>query len=132
MSRLPRAQEYLKTGFNAEAASAARFRAAAVRAAADGHPKLADAWRTLAGEKDELARLQLEAAGLVRGGQQDLEAALAEERYENDSLYPRMSGEVDSQTAAVFTQVVTRQREHLARIDSLLDALTRSSGDISG
>lgn len=132
MSRLPRAQEYLKTGFNAEAASAARFRAAAVRAAADGQPKLADAWRTLASEKDELARLQLEAAGLVRGGHQDLEAALAEERYENDSLYPRMSGEVDTQTAAVFSQVVTRQREHLARIDSLLDALTRSSGDISG
>jgi len=132
VSRLPRAQEYLKTGFNAEAASAARYRAAAVRAVAEGHPKLADAWRALAAEKDELARLQLEAAGQVRGGNQDLEAALAEERYENDSLYPRMSGEVDAATAAVFTQVVARQREHLARLDSLLDAMTRSQGDISG
>ena len=53
MSRLPRAQEYLKTGFNAEAASAARYRAAAVRATDEGHPKLADAWRALAVEKDE-------------------------------------------------------------------------------
>jgi rubrerythrin len=132
VSRLPRAQEYLKTGFNAEAASAARFRAAAVRASEEGHPKLADAWRALATEKDELARLQLEAAGQVRGGNQDLEAALAEERYENDSLYPRMSGEVDAATAAVFTKVVARQQEHLARLDSLLDALTRSPGDISG
>ena len=132
MSRLPRAQEYLKTGFNAEAASAARFRAAASRAAADGQPKLAEAWRALAAEKDELARLQLEAAGQVRGGTQDLEAALAEERYENDSLYPRMSGEVDADTAAVFAQIVLRQQEHLARLDSLLEAATRSPGDISG
>ena len=132
MSRLPRAQEYLKTGFNAEAASAARYRAAAFRAAEEGHPKLAEAWRALAVEKDELARLQLEAAGQVRGGNQDLEAALAEERYENDSLYPRMSGEVDAATAAVFTQVVARQQQHLARLDSLLEAMTRSPGDISG
>ena len=130
MSRLPRAQEYLKTGFNAEAASAARFRAAAVRASEEGHPKLAEAWRALAAEKDELARLQLEAAGQVRGGNQDLEAALAEERYENDSLYPRMAREVDSDTASVLDGVAGKQREHLARLESLLDALTRSSGDL--
>ena len=43
-----------------------------------------------------------------------------------------MSGEVDAATAAVFTQVVARQQQHLARLDSLLDALTRSPGDISG
>ena len=103
-----------------------------MRATAEGHPKLADAWRALAAEKDELARIQLEAAGQVRGGNQDLETALAEERYENDSLYPRMSGEVDAETAAVFAQVVSRQQEHLARLDSLLDAMTRSPGDILG
>jgi len=132
VSRLPRAQEYLKTGFNAEAASAARFRAAAVRAAQEGHPKLADAWRELAVAKDELARIQLEAAGGIHGGDQDLAAALAEERYENDSLYPRMSGEVDAATAAIFAQVAARQQEHMARLDSLLDAMTRSPGDILG
>lgn len=130
MSRLPRAQEYLKTGFNAEAASAAKFRAASARAARDGQPKLAAAWLELAGEKDELARLQLEAAGQVRGGAVDLEAALAEERYENDALYPRMAKEVDTETAAVFTQIAGKQKEHLARLESLLDALTRSQGDI--
>ena len=43
-----------------------------------------------------------------------------------------MSGEVDAATAAIFTKVVARQQEHLARLDSLLEALTRSSGDISG
>ncbi|MEO8276811.1 MAG: hypothetical protein ABI639_11380, partial [Thermoanaerobaculia bacterium] len=68
--------------------------------------------------------------GQVRGGQKDLEAALAEERYENDSLYPRMAREVDAETAAVFARVVAKQQEHLARLDSLLDALTRSQGDI--
>ena len=130
MSRLPRAQEYLKTGFNAEAASAAKFRAAAARAERDGHPKLAKAWLELAVEKDELARVQLEAAGQVHGGTLDLEAALAEERYENDSLYPRMAKEVDAPTAEVLNGVALKQREHLARLDSLLDALTRSQGDI--
>ena len=35
-------------------------------------------------------------------------------------------------TAAVFSKVVARQQEHLARLDSLLDAMTRSPGDISG
>ena len=130
MSRLPRAQEYLKTGFNAEAASAAKFRAAAARAERDGKPKLAKAWLDLAAEKDELARVQLEAAGQVRGETLDLEAALAEERYENDSLYPRMAKEVDPATADVLNGVAAKQKEHLARLDSLLDALTRSQGDI--
>jgi rubrerythrin len=130
VSRLPRAQEYLKTGFNAEAASAAKFRAAAAKAERDGRPKLAKAWLELATEKDELARVQLEAAGQVRGETLDLEAALAEERYENDSLYPRMAREVDADTASVLAQVTAKQREHLARLESLLDALTRSQGDI--
>jgi rubrerythrin len=127
---LPRAQEYLKTGFNAEAASAAKFRAAAARAGRDGRPKLAQAWLELAAEKDELARVQLEAAGQVRGETLDLEAALAEERYENDSLYPRMAKEVDADTAGVLAGVAAKQKEHLVRIESLLDALTRSPGDI--
>ncbi len=132
MSRLPRAQEYLKTGFTAEAASAAKFRAAAARAQAAGQPNLAKAWLELAGEKDALAIRQLEAAGLVRDGGEDLAAALAEERYENDSLYPRMVREVDAETAAIFESVAHKQREHLARLESLLDALTRSSGDLAG
>lgn len=130
MSRLPRSQEYLKTGFNAEAASAAKFRAAAARAESDGRPKLAKAWLELAGEKDELCRLQLEAAGQVRGETLDLKAALAEERYENDSLYPRMAKEVDAATADIFAKVITKQKEHQVRIEALLDALTRSQGDI--
>ena len=130
MSRLPRAQEYLKTGFTAEAASAAKFRAAAARAQSDAKPYLAKAWLELAAEKDALAVRQLEAAGQVRGGSEDLAAALAEERYENDSLYPRMAREVDSDTASVLDGVAGKQREHLARLESLLDALTRSSGDL--
>lgn len=132
MSRLPRAHEYLKTGFNAEAASAARFRAAAVRAEKDGHPNLARAWRELASEKDELARVQLEASGQLRADTQELSAALAEERYENASLYPRMMREVDGETSNVLAQVVAKQQEHLARLESLLDALTRSPGDLPG
>jgi rubrerythrin len=131
VSRLPRAQEYLKTGFTAEAASAAKFRAAAARAQVDGKPNLAKAWLELAAEKDSLAVRQLEAAGQVRGGSEDLAAALAEERYENDSLYPRMAREVDGDTAAVLDGVAHKQREHLARLESLLDALTRSSGDLA-
>ncbi len=134
MSRLPRAQEYLKTGFNAEAASAARFRAFAARAERDGRPKLAGALRELAVAKDALAIEQLEAAGQVREPGLDLESALAEERYENDALYPRMlrDAEVDEGTAEVLRDVVARQQEHAQRVASLLDALTRSQGDIPG
>ena len=130
MSRLPRAQEFLKTGFNAEAASAARLRAAAARAEGEGKPNLARAVRELAVEKDALALAQLEASGQVHGAEQDLAAALAEERYENDALYPRMVSEVDEATAGVFRDVVARQQVHAERLAGLLDALTRSRGDL--
>jgi rubrerythrin len=134
VSRLPRAQEYLKTGFNAEAASAARFRAFAARAEREGRPKLAGALRELAAEKDALAIEQLEAAGQVREPGQDLESALAEERYENDALYPRMlrDAEMDEGTAQVLRDVVARQQEHAQKVASLIDALGRSQGDLPG
>ena len=130
MSRLPRSLEYLKTGFNAEAQSAARLRAAAARAGEDGKPNLAKALTELAAEKDGLALAQLKAAGQIRGAEADLEAAIAEERYENDALYPRMLKDVDEETAAVFQDVVARQQQHAQRPESLLDQLTSSSGDL--
>jgi rubrerythrin len=130
VSRLPRALELLKTGFNAEAASAARLRAAAASAQAEHRPNLARALRELAAEKDALAMKQLEAAGQVRGPEEDLAAALAEERYENDSLYPRMLRDVDSDTAEVFRSVVALQQEHAQRIEQILDQMTRSRGDL--
>jgi rubrerythrin len=130
LSRLPRSQEFLKTGFNAEAASAARLRAVAQRAEAEGKPKLAQALRDLAVEKDALAQAQLEASGQLRDPQESVAAALAEERYENESLYPRMAGEVDEATATVFAEIVARQREHEGRFEKLLDQLSRSKGDL--
>jgi len=131
VSRLPRAQEMLKTGFNAEAASAARLRATAARAQTEHKPNLARALRELAAEKDALAMKQLEATGQLRGTEEDLAAALAEERYENDALYPRMLREVDSDTAEVFRSVVALQTEHAQRLEQILDELTRSRGDLS-
>jgi len=130
VSRLPRAQEFLKTGFNAEAASAARLRAAAARAEGESKPNLARALRDLAAEKDALALTQLEASGQVHGAEQELATALAEERYENDALYPRMLREVDDETAGVFRAVVARQQQHAERLEGLLDAVTRSRGDL--
>jgi len=130
VSRLPRAQEFLKTGFNAEAASAAKLRASASRADEERKPNLAAQLRALAAEKDELAVRQLVAAGQLREPAEDLAAAIAEERYENDSLYPRMLRDVDDETAEVFRGVVATQQEHASRLESLLDALTRSQGDI--
>lgn len=130
MSRLPRGQEYLKTGFTAEAAAAARFRAYARRAEGDGRANLAKAWLELADEKDALAIGQLEAAGQVRGGGQDLATALAEERYENESLYPRMQREVDAETGAVFASVVAAQERHASRLRELADELRATLGDL--
>lgn len=134
MSRLPRAQEYLKTGFNAEAASAARLRAAAARAERESRPNLARRLRDLAAEKDALALVQYDAAESIREPHEDLPAvvaaAVAEERYENESLYPRMIRDVDEATAGILRDVVARQQEHAQRLGSLLDELTRSEGDL--
>lgn len=130
MSRLPRGQEYLKTGFTAEAAAAARFRAYAKRAEREGRGQLAAAWRELAAEKDALAIAQLEAAGQVRGEGHDLATALAEERYENESLYPRMQREVDAETGAVFASVVAAQEKHASRLRELAAELRRAIGDL--
>lgn len=129
MSRLPRAQEFLKTGFNAEAASAARFRASAARAEREGKHDLSRALKELAAEKDSLALAQLEAAGQVLEPVAALAAALAEERYENEALYPRMSHEVDSETAEVFRSVIALQQEHARKLEALLEQLTREHAE---
>lgn len=130
MSRLPRAQEYLKTGFAAEAASAAKFRAFARRAERDGRPQLAAAWQALAAEKDALAISQLEATGQVRGGELDLLSALAEERYENESLYPRMASQVEEPAAGILRAVAAGQVAHAERLARLADELRASIGDV--
>jgi rubrerythrin len=129
LSRLPRAQEFLKTGFNAEAASAARFRASAARAEREGKHDLSRALKELAAEKDSLALAQLEAAGQVLEPVAALAAALAEERYENEALYPRMSHEVDSETAEVFRSVIALQQEHARKLEALLEQLTREHAE---
>jgi rubrerythrin len=124
----------LKTGFNAEAASAARFRALAARAERESRPNVARRLRELAVDKDALALAQYDAAEAIREPHEDLSAtvaaAVAEERYENDALYPRMIREVDSETADVLRQVVSRQQEHAQRLAALLDALGSSPGDV--
>jgi rubrerythrin len=129
VSRLPRAQEFLKTGFNAEAASAARLRAAASRAEREGKHDLSRALKEMAAEKDSLAIAQLEAAGLVRDAAEDLAAAVAEERYENEALYPRMASDVDGATAEVFRSVIALQKEHAAKLEALLGSLVGTSAE---
>ena len=130
MSRIPRSQEHLKTGFTAEAASAARFRAYAGLARRDGLPNLADRLLRLAAEKDALAVEMLEAAEQVRGHETDLAATISEERYENDVLYPKMMRDVDARIADVFWKVVAAQKEHLARLEALRSAAGTSQGDV--
>lgn len=152
MSRIPRFQEHLKTGFTAEAVSAARYRAYAARAEQDGLPHLAARWLRLAAEKDQLAMRLLAAAEQVRGQGADLGAAIAEERYENDVLYPKMirdldaaadppagSGAVeggaagsagDRHAAETFRQVLAAQAEHLREMAGLRGDLTASRGDV--
>jgi rubrerythrin len=133
VSRIPRHLEHLKTGFTAEAVSAARFRAYAERAERDGLPQLARQLRRLAETKDELAIAQLEAAGQVRGAAKDLAAAIAEESYENDVLYPKMIHGVGDHEAAAeaLRQTLERQRRHLERLEALRDAYNAASGDVA-
>ena len=132
VSRLPRAQEHLKTAFAAEAASAAMFRAYATRAEDEEMPVLAEHWRRLAGDKDRLAGELLEAAGQTPDSVGAVREALAEERYENDVLYPRMIGEVDEATATTLERTVSKQRDHVDRLEALRRELQASRGDIEG
>jgi rubrerythrin len=120
----------LKTGFTAEAVTAARYRAFAASAERDGLPHLAAHWRRLAEEKDRLAIAQLEAAGQVRGAGADLGAAIAEERYENEVLYPKMEHDVDGDTAGVFASVIAAQRGHFDRLVALRDRFNAAGGDV--
>jgi rubrerythrin len=131
VSRIPRHQEHLKTGFTAEAVSAARYRAYAARAEQDGLPHLAARWLRLAAAKDRLAVRLLEAAEQVRGLGSDLDAAVAEERYENDVLYPKIVRDVnEEQTAAVFRQLLAAQADHLRELQALSRDLGASTGDV--
>lgn len=130
MSRIPRAQEHLKTGFTAEAVAAARYRAYAARAERDGLPNLGAHWRRLAAEKDGLAIAQLEAAGQVHGAGADLASAIADERYENDVLYPKMLGEVADEAGAVFESVIAAQRGHHDGLVRLRDRYNAARGDV--
>jgi rubrerythrin len=131
VSRIPRYQEHLKTGFTAEAVSAARCRAYAARAEQDGRPNLARQWLRLAAEKDALAVKLLEAADQVRGEDADLGSAISEERYENDVLYPKMIRDVDQATSDTFLQVLEAQKTHLRQMEELRTALNASQGDVS-
>lgn len=130
MSRIPRHLEYLKTGSTAEAISAATFRAYARVAEREGLPKLAAIWRELAAMKDELAIQQLEASGQLVGGAEDIGAAIQDERYENDILYPKLIASTDdAATRAVFEKVLAEQQRHLARLLALREAFAASRTD---
>jgi rubrerythrin len=131
VSRIPRFQEHLKTGFTAEAASAARYRAYADRAQKDGLPNLARRWLRLAAAKDALAVELLESLEQVRGLDADLGSAISEERYENDVLYPKMIRDVDQETANVFLRVVNAQKEHLRQLEALRGDLNAAQGDVA-
>lgn len=131
MSRIPRFQEHLKTAFAAEAASAARYRANATRAQADGMPNVARRWQRLAAAKDALAVELLNASEQVRGADADIGNAISEERFENDILYPKMIRDVDQEVANIFLRVVTAQKEHLRQLEGLRTDLNAAQGDVS-
>jgi rubrerythrin len=133
VSRIPRFQEHLKTGFTAEAVSAARFRAYAARAEEDRLPHLAARWRRLAATKDRLAVRLLVASEQVLGLDSDLASAIAEERFENDVLYPKIIRELapgEESAAEVFRRLVGEQAEHLRDLERLRRELGASQGDV--
>ena len=136
MSRIPRHLEHLRTGFTAEAVSAASYRAFAERAEAAGRPNLAERWRALAAEKDRLAIDLLAAAGKVESEAANLRDAIAEELYENEVLYPRLIAEMEHlghhDEAALLRRIVEVQKRHRAALDDLRRELTASMHDVRG
>ncbi|HVT17274.1 MAG TPA: hypothetical protein VHQ90_13990 [Thermoanaerobaculia bacterium] len=131
MSRIPRFQEHLKTGFTAEAVSAARCRAYAGSAGSEGKPNLARRWLRLAAEKDRLAVQLLVAAEQVRGHDSNLGAAVAEERYENTVLYPKMIRDGGPEPVPeLFRQIIAAQTEHLRQLENLRRELNAGPRDV--
>ena len=130
MSRIPRHQEHLKTGFTAEAASAARYRAYAAQAAKDGLPNLSRRWLRLAEAKDRLAIELLGAAEQFRSIDADMGNAISEEKYENDVLYPRMIRDVPQDVADVLLKVVSTQKDHLRQLETLRQEANAARGDV--
>jgi rubrerythrin len=134
MSRLPRHLEHLRTGFTAEAVSAASFRAFAEQAEGAGKPNLARRWRALADGKDRLAIELLRAAGKTASPGADLRDAIGEEQYENEVLYPRLIAEMEhlgrGEEVAILRRLVDTQRRHQAELDDLRRELTASPHDV--
>jgi rubrerythrin len=127
---LPRHQEHLKTGFTAEAVSAAQYRAYAHQAQTEGLENLAAAWRRLAEDKDRLAVTLLEMAGKVLSEDKNIEAALALERYEIEVLYPRLMADADEEIAGAFGKIKDDQEKTLSRLEEVRAALISARGDI--
>ena len=135
MSRLPRHLEHLRTGFTAEAVSAATCRAFAEQAEAEKRPNLATRWRALAAEKDRLAIELLHAAGRVESEAANLRAAIAEEQYENEVLYPRLIAELENlghpEEAALLRRLLETQKRHREELDALRRDLTAATRDVA-
>jgi len=131
VSRLPRAQEHLKTAFIAEAEKAALYRAFAVRAERDGQSNLAANWRQLAADKDARAVAQIEAAGQVRDAAKNLAAAIAQESYQENLLYPKMVREVDGVAAEVLQATIVALAGDRERLEELRRAFNSSQGDVA-
>jgi hypothetical protein len=59
-------------------------------------------------------------------------AEIAEERYENDVLYPKMiqGAGADEEAVGLFQRVIEAQKDHLRRLGALRDSLNASTGDV--
>jgi len=134
MSRLPRHLEHLKTGFTAEAVSAAMFRAFAEQAAGEDKPNLARFWRELAERKDRLAIAQLGASGRIKDEDANLKTAIAEEQYEIEVLYPRLVADLrgfsHADEATLLEAVTAEQRRHAEALDRLRKEMKGATEDV--
>lgn len=130
MSRLTRSWEHLKTGFQAEAASAARLKALSKKAEAEGKKGLAAALAKLSEEKAELAAQLLEPLDRQHGWEESLQALLAEERFEFEVLYPKMLGDLDSGLQEIVERVRAQHQLHLQQIEKWSEQLLEHRDDL--
>ncbi len=130
MSRLTRSWEHLKTGFQAEAASAARLKTLARKAERESKPRLARALERLGEEKVEVAGQLLKALDRDQNWLEALEALAAEERYELEVLYPKLLADLGSEARELIEGVQARHRDHLALLEKWFGQLLESRDDL--
>ena len=116
----------LKAAFAGESQANRKYLAFAEKAEADGHLAAAKLFRAAAEAETLHAMMHLKILGGVKSTEENLQAAIAGETYEYQTMYPGFIGEVlpeESQAKRAFELAAKAELSHAELYQKALDAL---------